>query len=483
MPRASGQDPSLPAPAGPGTGSGGRPPGDTRRNHILADENIGALLWKLSIPATVGMAVMATYNLVDAIFIGRGVGALGIGGLAIAFPLQLIVMSFGQLIGMGGASIISRALGAGDEERASRTFGNVLTLVLIVAALITVSGLSFLDQIVRFFGATDEIAPYATRYLSIILWGTAFRCYAMSHNNIIRSEGRARIAMQTMIIGAVTNIILDPIFIFGLDMGMRGAAAATVIAQGCSTTYIILYFTLGSTSLSLRLRDLRPVRLIVREILAVGAASFGRMVGGSALVIVMNHSLGHYGGNVAIAAYGLIHRLLQFLFMPIIGFGQALQPVAGFNYGARQFARSKRAMRISVIRSTAFSVGAFIILMALPYPLVRLFTRDQELIELAASSLRIVALAFPVIGIQMMGAVMFQAFGRAAHALFLTLSRQIIFLIPLVLILPRFFHLDGIFWSFPAADVLATAITVLMLVREFARLDRKEEAAVASSGR
>jgi len=481
LPRASGQDPSLPAPAGPSTGSRDRPPGDTRRNHILADENIGALLWKLSIPATVGMAVMATYNLVDAIFIGRGVGPLGIAGLAVVFPLQLIVMSFGHMVGMGGASIISRALGAGDRARADRTFGNVLLMVLVISAGITAGGFGFLEVLIRLFGATDEIVPYAREYLSVILWGTAFRCYAMSHNNIIRSEGRARVAMLTMIIGAVTNIILDPILIFGLDMGMRGAAAATVIAQLCSTIYIASYFAVGSTSLRMRLPDLRPSGPIIRETLAVGAASFGRMVAGSAVMIVLNHSLGHYGGNIAIAAFGLIHRLLQFTFMPIIGFGQALQPVAGFNYGARRFSMSKLALRISTIRATVFSLGAFLVLMTLAEPLVRLFTRDQELVALAVPSLRVVAIAFPVVGFQMIGAVMFQALGRATHALFLSLSRQMIFLIPLVLIVPRLMGLDGIFWSFPASDVLSAVVTIVMLVREVARLDRKQLAEVRSA--
>jgi Na+-driven multidrug efflux pump len=259
-------------------------------------------------------------------------------------------------------------------------------------------------------------------------------------------------------------------------MGMKGAATATVIAQTFSTTYIVLYFVRGSTSLRMRFPDLRPSWSIIKETLAVGAASFGRMVAGSAVMVVLNHSLGYYGGNIAIAAFGLINRLTQFTFMPIIGFGQALQPVAGFNYGARRFRMSKLAMRISSIRATVFSVGAFVVLMTLAGPLVQLFTRDEQLISLTAPSLRIVALAFPVVGLQMMGAVMFQAFGRAAHALFLTLSRQIIFLIPLVLILPRFIGLNGIFWSFPAADVLSTMVTVLMLLREFARLDRKAEA-------
>lgn len=446
--------------------------GDTSRNHILADENIGGLLWRLSIPATVGMAVMATYNLVDAIFIGRGVGTLGLAGLAICFPVQLAVMSFGHLIGMGGASIISRALGAGDEARASRTLGNVLSLALMIAASITAAGFGFLDELLRLLGATEAILPYSREYLSVILWGTAFRCYAMSHNNIIRSEGRARVAMSVMLIGALVNIALDPIFIFGLGWGMRGAALATVIAQACTTTFIASYFYSGRSGLSMRLSDMLLSIPIVREVFAVGAASFSRMAAGSLLIVVLNRTLGHYGGDLAIAAYGVINRLLHLAFMPVLGFAQALQPVAGFNYGARRFRMAKRALRISAVRSTLFAGGAFLILVLLSRPSIALFTRDEALIELTVPALRTIALAFPVVGIQMMGAAMFQAFGRAGPALFLSLSRQIILLVPLVLVLPLFFGLTGIFAAFPAADILATAITVLMLLREFARLDR-----------
>ncbi len=453
---------------------------NSERNHILADTDIGALLWRLSIPATVGMAVMATYNLVDAIFIGRGVGTLGLAGLAICFPVQLIVMAVGQLIGMGGASIISRALGAGDEARAHRAFGNALTLAFLSAAILTTGGLVFLDDLLRIFGATEEILPYARDYLSVILWGTAFRCYAMSHNNIIRSEGRAKVAMTVMLIGAGVNIALDPIFIFGLDMGMRGAALATVLAQACTTTFIVIYFASGRSSLSMRLSDLRLSAPIVRETLAVGASSAGRMVAGSAVAITLNRTLGHYGGNIAIATYGILNRLLHFAFMPMLGFSQALQPVAGYNYGARQFDRAKRALRISSVRSTVFAVGAFGVLIVFARPLIQLFTRDRELIELSVTALRTIALALPVVGIQMMGATMFVALGRAGPALFLTLSRQIIFLIPLVLVLPLVMGLNGVFVAFPIADVLATAVTVIMLAREFARLNRMEEALVSA---
>jgi putative MATE family efflux protein len=419
---------------------------------------------------------MATYNLVDAIFIGRGVGTLGIAGLAICFPVQLITLAVGQLIGTGGASIISRALGAGDEVRAHRAFGNVLTLAIVFAVVLTSGGFIFLEQLLRVFGATEEILPYARDYLSVILWGTAFRCYAMSHNNIIRSEGRAKIAMTTMLIGAGVNIALDPIFIFGLGMGMKGAALATILAQACTTTFIASYFLSGSSSLAMRPGDLKLSVPIVRETLAVGASSFARMVAGSVTVVVLNRTLGHYGGNIAIAVYGVLNRLLHFAFMPILGFAQALQPVAGFNYGARRFDMAKRSLRISGVRSTIFGVGALFFLVVFARPAIGLFSRDTELIEMAVPALRIIALAFPLIGVQMMGATMFLAFGRAVPALLLTLSRQVIFLIPLVLVMAILMGVRGVFIAFPIADTLATAVTVIMLAREFVRLGKLEAA-------
>lgn len=450
-------------------------------NHILADPDVGGLLWRLSIPATVGMAVMATYNVVDTIFIGRGVGTLGIAGLAVCFPVQMIVMALGQLIGMGSASIISRALGAGDHDRVRLAFGNALTLILIAVAGIMAAGFGFLDGLLKVFGATEAILPYSRTYMSTILWGTGFACYSMAHSNIIRAEGRAMVVMTRMLIGAGVNIVLDPIFIFVLGMGIRGAAIATVIAQACSTLFIITYLTSGKSSLSMRLADMRLVPGIVRETLAVGTAGFGRMVAGSAAMIVLNRSLGHYGGNVAIAAYGVINRVIQFSFMPLMGFAQALQPVAGFNYGAKRFLLVRRAMRISVVRSTLFAAGAFTAFMLAARPVVGLFTHDDELVRLAVPALRTVAAVFPVLGLQMMGAALFQALGRARPAIFLSLSRQIIFLIPLVLLLPLRLGLNGIFVAFPAADVLGTVITVVMLARELRRLEQMHVALEAAA--
>ncbi len=420
------------------------------------------------------MLVMATYGLVDAIYVGRGVGPLGIGGIAIVFPIQLAVMAIGHMIGMGGASIISRSLGAGDPERAERTLGNVASLALGISAVIMLFAFPLSEQMLRLFGATENLMPYSREYLLIILWGTPFRAFIMANNNIIRSEGRARVAMTTMLVSAGINIVLDPIFIFGLHMGVKGAALATVIAMGCATVFVLIYFTRGFSSLQLRWRAL-PLDLgIVRETLAIGVSSFVRMVSGSVVVIILNRSLGAYGGDIAVASYGAIQRLVHFCFMPMMGFAQALQPVAGFNYGAKRYSKAKEALRISTIRSTAFGLGAFIVLMVFATPLMRMFTDDPELIAIAVPMMRIVIAVFPLIAFQLMGASLLQAHGRAMSAFILSLSRQILILIPLVLVLGKYHGIMGISIAFPISDLLAAAVATLLLVAEVRYLNRMQ---------
>ncbi len=463
-----------PAPRRPRTGTTKENPLPPRDDHILNDENIGRLIWRLSIPATVGMLVMATYGFVDRIFVGRGVGPLGIGGIAIVFPIQLATMAIGHMIGMGGASIISRALGAGDQELAERTLGNVASLALGIAGVIMLFAFPFSEQLLRLFGATEGLMPYAREYLLIILWGTPFRAYTMANNNIIRSEGRARVAMTTMLVSAGLNIVLDPIFIFGLDMGVKGAALATVIAMGCASTFVAVYFAGGFSGLRLRLRAFALRADIVRETLAIGVSSFIRMVSGSVVVVILNRSLGRHGGDIAVAAYGAIHSLIHFAFMPMLGFSQALQPIAGFNYGAKRYAKAKEALRIATVRSTVVGLAAYALLMIFAGPLMRVFGDNPELIRIGVPMLRIVIAVFPVVAFQLMGASLLQAHGRALSAFILSLSRQIIILIPLILILGPRFGVKGIAAAFPISDLVSAAVAIVLLVAEVRFLNRME---------
>ena len=334
-----------------------------KRKQILDDDNIKKLLFKLSLPATVGMIVMALYNLVDTIFIGRSVGSLGIAGLAIVFPLQMFIMSIAQMLGIGSASIISRSLGAKNFDKAKLTFSNVYLVSIFFSILIVGAGLIFSSSILKSFGATENILPFAKDYFGIIIFGTFFFSFDMISNNIIRSEGHAKVAMFSMFTGAILNIILDPIFIFGFKMGIKGAALATVLSQMCMTIYILFFFRSGKSSL--HIKDIYP-RLkikIIKEIMAVGSASFFRMVLGSLLVIIVNNSLKVYGGDIAIAAYGVISRLVRFIFMPLFGIAQGLQPVLGYNFGAKRYKKAKLSVTIAMRNATIITSLGFITIM------------------------------------------------------------------------------------------------------------------------
>ncbi len=432
--------------------------------HVLADDRLGRLLMRLSVPAMVGMAVMGLYNIVDTIFIGRSVGAMGIAGIVIAFPIQTFVMAIGQMLGIGSASVISRSLGAGETPRARAAFGNMLLMMVIFALAGTAAGYIWLDPMLRLFGATETILPYAREYMEVLLAGTLLHVFAMAANNVIRAEGRARIAMFSMVIGAVLNIVLDPIFIFWLGWGLRGAAWATVIAKAAGTVYAIWFFRSDRTALSLSPRWWRPVRELQREITAVGSSSFVRSGASGMLALIMNHALAFHGGDIAIATFGVINRLLMFGLTPAIGLAQGLQPVLGFNYGAERLDKARRSVHLAAGSATATTLLVSLLMLAFPTAILSVFSRDQELLALGTPALRIIVAAFPLAGIQMVGTTLFQAIGRAKPALLLGMARQVLFLLPVVLVLPAWMGLDGIWIAFPVADILgATLATALVL--------------------
>jgi len=443
-------------------------------NHslALANEPVKTLLWKLSVPAIAGMFVMSLYNVVDMIFVGRGVGALAIAGVSVVFPLQMFTMAVGMMIGMGTSSLISRSLGAGDMKRAERALGNAILLILILGGTLMVVGLAKTTFFIYLFGATDDVFPYAKEYMDVILFGTVLREFSMSSNGIIRAEGNARVAMISMLIGALLNIALDPIFIFVLGMGVRGAAIATVIAQAVTALYILRYFLSGKSSLRIRVKNFLLEWVVVKQIVSIGSASFIRTAAGSFIAVIINRMLGSYGGGISIAVYGVINRVLMFGAMPSIGIAQGLQPILGFSYGARRYDRGIEVIRKSAIVATAFSVAAFLILFFFPGPIVRIFSTDAALVYQGTHAMKLVFIAFWLIGFQIVGSTIFQAIGKAIPTFILSTSRQILFLIPLIFILPHFFQLDGIWLSFPIADTLSFAITLVMAIpqmREFKR--------------
>ena len=351
------------------------------RQRMLANERIGKLLWKLALPAGIGMFVMALYNVVDTIFIGQVVGTLGIAGLTIVFPIQILVMGTGMLIGIGGASLISRALGARDFEKAERTLGNAILLAVILGVLIAIVGLSNSSFWLRLIGASETILPYARDYLDIILIGTVFRIFAMSASSLVRAEGNARVAMISMLIGAILNILLDAVFILALNMGIKGAAIATVLSQVVTSLYIIRYYLFQHSSVKLHMKNFAPQRIVIRGIITIGFGSFVRTAGGSLVAVILNRTLVGYGGDLAVASYGIVLRAMMFAFMPIMSIGQGLQPILGFSYGAKRFDRALQVIKLAVIVATIFSIISFLFIFFLRAPIMRIFTNDGLLVS------------------------------------------------------------------------------------------------------
>lgn len=442
----------------------------------LNEERIGKLLLRYSVPATIGMMVNSLYNLVDAIFIGQGVGTLALGALAIAFPIQMIILAIATAVGIGSASSISRFLGANDQEKANRVAGNSFIMILLLGIIVTTLGLYYIKPLVRLFGSTDEIMPYAVDYLVIILSGTIFAAFAISSNSLVRAEGKAKTAMVSMLLGAGLNIILDPIFIFGFGMGIRGAAIATVTAFISSAIFLIIHFVRGSGLLKIKLHHIRLNLPITMEVSKIGASSLVRVASASLLAIALNNSVAYYGDNLHLAIVGAANRLIVFTFLPLIGIVQGLQPIIGFNYGAHNMQRVKRALMLSIKVASFYATSIFIVLMIFAEPMLAMFSSDQNLIQEGGSILRILVLLMPFIGFQVIGASMFQALGKAGPAMLLNMSRQLLFLVPLILILPLFFQLSGIWYAYPASDLLATLLTFFWVLREIRLLDNHQPA-------
>ncbi len=445
-----------------------------RETDFLATEPVGRLLLKLSLPAMLGMSVQASYNIVDAFFIGRGVGPMGLAGTAVVFPLQLFVIGVGTMGGVGAASLVSRSLGAGDFERADRALGTLVTIALSAGSLAAVLGWLFLPSLLLLLGATREIMPYARAYTGIILFGIPLQVLGLGLNSVVRAEGNARTAMTTMFISAVANMVLDPVFIFGFGWGIAGAAWATVISQGLVVVWLGMYVFSGKSALKLKAVHLVPRAGIIGEILAVGASEFAELTAAGFMVAVVIHSMARYGSPMAVAAYGVVSRILSMSYLPVFGIAQGLQPILGYSYGARLYGRAYRAIRLSVIAATAISCGAFLLLQLFPGPIFGIFTDSAALKVLGARSLRIMTLGFFCIGFHIIGAGLFQALGKAVPALFLSLTGEVILFLPLVLLLPRYWGLMGVWLSYPLADILSALVTGLFFLRQMKELRKRE---------
>lgn len=436
----------------------------------LIEQKIPKLLFQQSLPAVIGMFVMTMYNVVDTIFIGKGVGTLGLAGVAICFPLIMSVGAVSQMIGVGFSSIISRNIGAHDYKIAEKAFGNFITMSFLVGVIMTILGVIFFIPLLKILGASSSVFPFARDYISIIIIGIIFFVFFAGGNNIIRSTGNAKKAMQAMMVSAFLNIILDYIFIFELDLGIKGAALATVISWIVGVLYVLKVLFVKNNHLKIGLNHLKLDFKIVKKSLAIGFSSFSRQISSSIITVFVNKSLSIYSNDLAIAAFGIIMRILMLILMPIFGIVQGLMPIIGANYGAGEFKRTRSATLLAMRVSTVISILAFIVIMLIPEYLFSFFTSDQLLIQSSSKFLRIIAIGLPLIGFQMIVGGFYQALGKIRQALFISLLRQIILFIPLILILPSIFGVNGIYFAFPIADVLAAIITFYVFKKSYQAL-------------
>lgn len=433
------------------------------RSHMLAIEPIGRLLTKLSVPAIIGMMVQALYNIIDAVFVGRYTGTLGIGGVSIAFPLQLIFISTGVAIGTGGASIISRRLGENNRPGASLALGNMFITSLLVGITGLILGLIFRLPLLRLFGATDALMPYAEAYFVIILLGAPLMTFPVAINAAARAEGNTRVAMNSMVIGAILNIVMDYLFIVRLGMGVKGAALATVFSMGLSAIYILGYFMRGKSELSFKPAHMRPDLPTIRETFTVGSSELARMAAGSLTFAVFNNILRSFGGETSIATFGILFRIMSFAFLPMVGIAQGAQPIIGFNYGAKMFSRVRKGLRLAHVSAAAVSLAWLLCFLVFSRQVFGIFTTEPALIGMGCKALMILALGLPLIGYQVVSISLFQALGKSRPAFILSVMRQVIFTIPLVFFLPPLLGLTGVWLAFPAGDVIAFMITVFMV--------------------
>jgi putative MATE family efflux protein len=438
----------------------------------LSDANIGRLMLKYFIPAFIGVFLNALYNIVDRIFIGQGVSAEALSGISVIFPVMLIMMGFGMLIGIGTGVLVSINLGKKDHEMAEKTLGTGFLLMILVSLTVMIVTYVLKEPILLSFGSTSETFQFANDYLNIILAGTLFMIVGFSLNNVIRSEGNARIAMISMIISSVTNIILDYVFIFWLDMGVRGAALATIISMFVLMIWVLVHFRSSRSVIKLKISNIKINRNILVEIIAIGMAPFSMQIANSFVQGLLNKKLIFFGGDLAAGAMGIINSVVTLFIMAIVAINMASQPIIGFNYGARDAQRVKDALRIALISATVIAVGAFILIQTIPGVIVNLFNSDSKLLyDIAVNGIRLVIIALPIVGFQVVASNFFQSVGKAKIALFATLFRQVIMLIPLILIFPTFWGINGIWLAFPVADTMSAIAVSILLMREWKKLN------------
>lgn len=447
---------------------------NTQNVYELENSGITSLLWKYFLPAFTGVIINSLYNVVDRIFIGQGVGAEALSGISAVYPIMLILMAFGMLIGIGAGVRISINLGMKNFPRAEKVLGNSFILMLIVSGIISIVGFSIKDPLLRLFGVENDTMAFANEYLNIILVGAVFSVVGFSMNNLIRSEGNAKIAMYSMLISAGTNIILDPIFIFWFDMGVAGAAWATIISQLVLCVWVIRHFISSSSVIKLRKVNFKLNGQIILYIITIGFAPFSMQIAGSFVQGLYNIQLIKFSSDIAIAAMGIINSVAMLIVMTIVAINMAAQPIFGFNYGANNYKRVKDTLIICMKAATGIAIVGWLIVQFFPEMIVLAFNNSsKELLKVGTQGLRTFLIALPIIGFQVIVGNYFQSIGKAGTSILLTLMRQVILLIPILFILPNYLGLTGVWFASPIADLGSALIAGYFIIREIKNLNGK----------
>ena len=440
---------------------------------ILGTAPIGKLLVEYSLPAIIAMTVVSLYNVIDSIFIGHGVGAMAIAGLAITFPLMNLIIAFCTLVGVGSATISSIYMGQKDTQRATYVLHNATILLLVNGVLVTIVTLIFLDPILLFFGASQETLPYARDFMQVILLANPIAYLFVGLNNLMRATGYPRKAMLSSFLTVAVNVVAAPIFIFLLGWGIRGAALATAIAQLTGLIWVLSHFLGKNSFISFKKGYFKLHRRIVSAILGIGMSPFLMNSCSCIVVIIINTSLQSYGGDMAIGAYGIVNRMLTLFVMVVLGLTQGMQPIIGYNYGANRFDRVKQTLHYGLIFGGCITTFGFLANELIPGVIVSFFTDSSELLAVSRNGLRIMSAAFAIVGLQIVITQFFQSIGKSQISIFLSLSRQLLFLIPCLLVLPRHYGTDGVWWSIPIADMVAFVVAVIALFYQIRMMSRR----------
>jgi putative MATE family efflux protein len=444
---------------------------------VLGTESIPKLLTQYALPAIIAMTASSLYNMIDSIFIGQGVGPLAISGLALTFPLMNLAAAFGSMVGIGASSLVSVRLGQRDYDSASNILGNVMVLNVVIGILFSVICYAYLDPILYYFGASEQTISYARDYMVVTLIGNVVTHIYFGLNAVLRSSGYPQIAMITTLASVIVNCFLNALFIFVWDWGIAGAAWATVLSQFLALMYQLIHFSNQKNYIHFKRGIYKLKKEIVVGILSIGMSPFLMNLCACLVVIMINKGLKTHGGDMAIGAYGIVNRIAFLFVMIVMGLNQGMQPIVGYNYGARQYGRVLSVLKYTMVYAVCISTSGALFCELFPEFIASMFTQNEELIEKAAHGLRIVMVAFPLVGLQMVAVNFFQSLGMARKAIILSLTRQLIFLIPALYILPMFLGLDGVWLSMPFADVVATTVSVMVLYRQYSKFKQiyKEE--------